>query len=86
MQQHHILHALQRLVRECLAEHAPLAPVHRLVDGVVRVVHALDGGEGIVKIGLAEPLAIAVDVVQAAVRVDGDEVGCRPDMGAVFLM
>jgi hypothetical protein len=52
----------------------------------VRVVHALDGGEGIVEIGLAEPLAMAVDIVQAAIRVDGDEVGCRPDMGSVFLM
>jgi hypothetical protein len=29
---------------------------------------------------------MAVDIVQAAVRVDGDEVGCCPNMGAVFLM
>lgn len=63
MQQHNILHTLQRSFRESLAEHAPLTPMHSLIDRVMRVIHALDGGERVVEIGFLEPLAVAVDIV-----------------------
>ena len=70
MQQHHILHALERSFREGLTEHAPLAPVHGLINCIVRVVHTLDGGERIVKVGFLEPLAVSVDVVESTVAVN----------------
>ena len=86
MQQHHILHTLQRGLRKCLAKHTPLAPVHRLINRIVRVVHSLDGRECVVEIGLLEPLAVAVDIVQTAVGVDRDKVRRDTDVRAVLLV
>jgi hypothetical protein len=63
MQQHHILHALERTLREGLAENTSLAPVNSLINRIVRIIHALDGGERVVEIGFLESLAMAVDIV-----------------------
>lgn len=86
MQQHQILHALQRIVRERLAEHAPFPAMHGLIDDIVGVVHALDGREGVVEVGLFQPLPVAVDVVQALDRVDGDEIRRHAHVRAVLLV
>ena len=84
MQEHDILHGLERMVRERLAQHAPLAPMYGLIDGVVGVVHALDGGEGIVEVGLSGSLSVSVDIVQTLVGVDGHEVRSHPNVRAIF--
>lgn len=55
-----------------------------LINCVVGVVHALDGREGVVEISFLESLAMPVDIVQAAVRVDRDEVRGDTHMRAVF--
>lgn len=50
--QHHVFHALERIVREGVAQDTALLAVHRLVNGIVGVVDALDGGETVVEIRL----------------------------------
>lgn len=86
MQQHHIFHTLQRSLRKGLAKHTPLAPVNRLINRIVRVVHTLDGRERVVEIGLLEPLAVAVDIVQTAVGVDRDKVRRDTNVRTVLLV
>ena len=86
MQEHHILHTLERIVREGLTQHAPLPAVDGLIDGIVGVVHALDGREGVIEVRLLESLTVPVDIMQALVRVDRDEVGGHPDVRAVLCM
>lgn len=86
MQQHHILHALERMIRERLAEHTPLPPMYNLVNRIVRVVNTLDGREGIVKVRFLEPFPVSVDLVEALDGVDGDEVGGYTDVWAVLFM
>ena len=86
MQQHDILHALEGMVRERLAEHPSLPAMHHLINHVVRVVHALDGRECIVEIGLLQPFPMAVDVMEALCGVDGDEIGGYPDVWSVLFM
>ena len=53
------------MIRKGLAQDSSFPAVHDLVNDVVCVVHAFDSGEGIVKIGLLEPLAVSVDVMEA---------------------
>lgn len=86
MEQHHVFHSLECIFREGLAEHSPLATVHGLIDGVMGVVHALDGRESIVEGGFLETLAVSVDVVKATVGVDGDKVRCDTDVGSVLVV
>lgn len=86
MQQHNVLHALERIVRERLAQHAPLAAVNGLIDRIVGVIHALDGREGVVEIRLLEPLPVSVDIMQTLVGVDGDEIRGYPNMRPVLGM
>lgn len=57
------------------------------VDAVVRVVDALDGGEGRVEGPLLQRArggAVAVDGLEGCGGVDGDEVWGEADDGAVF--
>lgn len=84
MQQHDILHALQRVIAKRLAEHAPLPAMQRLVDRIVRVIHPLDGREGVVEIGLLDSLPMTVDVMQTLRSVHGDKVRRDPDVGPVL--
>lgn len=84
MEQHHVFHSLEGIFGESLAEHSPLAAVHCLIDGIVGVVHALDGWESIVEGGFLETLAMSVDIVKTTVGVDGNEVRCDPDVGSVL--
>lgn len=84
MEQHHVFHSLEGILGESLTEHSPLAAVHGLIDGVVGVVHALDGWESIVEGGFLETLAMSVDIVKTTVGVDGDEIRCDPDVGSVL--
>lgn len=84
MQQHHILHPLQRTLRERLAEHTSLASMHRLVNCIVRVVHPLDGWEGVIEIRFLEPFPVPVDVVQSLVCVDRYKIRRDPYMCPVL--
>lgn len=86
MQQHHVLHALERKIRERLAEHTSLPPMHHLVHRIVRVVHALNGRKGVVKVRFLEPFAVAVDLVEALNGVDGNEVGGYADMRTILFV
>ena len=74
------------MIRERLAEHPSLPAMHHLINHVVRVVHALDGRECIVEIGLLQPFPMAVDVMEALCGVDGDEIGGYPDVWSVLFM
>lgn len=67
-----------------MAQDAPLASVDRLINRIVGVVHAFDSWERVVKIRFLEALSVSVDIVQALVTVDGDEIRCNAHMGAVF--
>jgi hypothetical protein len=58
--------------------------MHGLIDGVVRVVHALDGRESIVKSRFLKTLAVPVDIVKSAIGVDGDEIRCDTNVGPVL--
>jgi hypothetical protein len=86
MKQHDILHPLQRIIGESLAKYTPLPSMDELINRIVRIVHTRNGREGIVKIGLAEPVPVPVDLVQALDCVDGDEVRCQTHMWAVALV
>lgn len=74
MEEHHILHPFESIIRESLAKHSSLATMHGFIDRIVRVIHTLDGREGIIEISLLEAFSMPVDVVQSTVRVDGDEI------------
>lgn len=86
MQQHNTFHALQRIIRERLTEHAPLPSMDSLVNRIVGVVHALDSGEGIVEIRLLDPFPMSVDIMQTLVGVDRNKVRRHPHMRAVLGM
>lgn len=58
--------------------------MHGLINCIVRVIHALDGREGIVKVCLLQPLAVSVDVVQAAVGVHRYEVRRYAYVGSIL--
>lgn len=58
-----------------------------LIDRVVSVVDALDGREGLVKVGLAEVTAagaVPVDLLHCRGAVEAHSVGCKSDDGAIF--
>lgn len=86
VQQHNILHSLQRVIRKRLTEHASLAPMHRLINHIVRVVHTLDSSEGVVEVRLLELLPVAVDVMKALRGVHGHEVGRDANVRPVLLV
>jgi hypothetical protein len=52
----------------------------------MRIVHARNGRERIVKVRLAEPISVPVDLVQALDCVYRDEVRCETYMWPVSLM
>lgn len=60
--------------------------MHRLIDRIVCVIHPLDRREGIIEIRLLEPLPMPVNVMQALVGIDRDEVGRYADMRPVLFM
>lgn len=84
MKQHHVLHGLQRRIRERLAKHTSLAPMQRLIDSIVRIVDAFDCGKAVVEVCFLNPLSMAVDIVQAPVTIYRDEVRCHAHMASVF--
>ena len=86
MEEHHVFHSLESILRECLAEDSPLAPVHSLINGVVGVVHALDGRKRIIERGLLQTLAVAIYVVKSTIRVDRDKVRCDPNVGSILVV
>lgn len=63
MEEHHILHPLQSIIRKGLAKNSPFATVHGFINSVVRVIHALDSRESIVKIGLLKAFPVPIDIV-----------------------
>lgn len=60
--------------------------MHSLIDRIMRVIHALDGGECVVEIGFLESLAVAVDIMETTVGVDGDKVRRDTDMRAILFV
>lgn len=84
MEEHNVLHSLQCVFRESLAQHSPFATMHGFIDGIVRVVHALDSRESVVESGFLETLAVPVDIVKSAIGVDGDEIRCDANVGPVL--
>jgi hypothetical protein len=71
------LRLLDGAVGEGVREDAALAGVHVPVPRVVRVGGRMD--EGVVKVGLADVGAEAVDVLQCRVGVEGQAVGAEAD-------
>lgn len=69
-----------------MAKHASLAPVHGLIDGIVRIVDALDSRKPIVEICFLDPLAVAVDIMETTITVDGDEIRCNSYVCAVLFV
>lgn len=74
MEEHHILHALESVLRESLAKYSPFATMHSFINSIVGVIHTLDGGESIVEFGLLKAFPVPVDIVQSTVRVDRDKI------------
>lgn len=86
VEEHDIFHAFQCRVGKRLTKNSPLAAMDKLIDHVVRVVHALDCRKPIVKIGLLEPFPMAVDVMESLHRVDRNEVWRHTHVRAISLM
>lgn len=84
--EHDILHSLESIFRESLAENTSLSTMDGLVDDIVRIVHSLDGRESIVEVRLLDFLSVTVDIMETLDGVDGDEVWSYTDMGAIFLV
>lgn len=70
VEEHDIFHTLQCRVGKRLTENSPLAAMGKLINHVVRVVHAPDGRKPIVKVGLLKPLPMSVDVMESLHGVD----------------
>lgn len=86
MQEHNILHSLQRIIRERLAKHPTLPAMNHLVNCIVCVVDARDGREGVVKVRLSKPVPMAVDLMQALDRIHRNKVRRESHMRAILLM
>ena len=86
MQQHNILHSFERMVRKRLAEHTSLAPMHCLINHIVRIVHTLDGSKGVVEVRLLELLPVAVDVMETLRGVHRHEIRRDANVRPVLLM
>jgi len=83
------LHALERSLAESDREHAPLEAVLEFRDGVVRVVHTLDGRIGGVELALLDVprhVRVAVDALQRGRRIETEHVGCDAHHGSVLLV
>ena len=86
VEQHQVLHSLQRIFRERLAQDTPLASVNHLIDDIVGIVHSLDRRERVVEFALLHLLAVSIDVVQTVNGVDRNKVRSNTDVGAIFPM
>ena len=86
MQEHHIFHCLQRSVREPLAEDTSFPSVQSLVNCIVGVVHSFDRSEAVIEVSFPDILAVSINIMEATVAVDRDEVRCNADMSSVFLV
>lgn len=86
MEEHNVLHSLECVFGESLAQHSSFATMHGFVDSVVRIVHALDRWESIVESRFLEPLAVSVNIVKSAIGVDRDEIRRDANMGTVFVV
>lgn len=69
-----------------MAQDTAFLAVDGFVDCIVSVVDTLDSSEAVVKIGLFEMFAVAVDVAQTFGGVDRDEIRGYTDMGTVLLV
>ena len=74
------------MVGEGLAQDTSFPAMHDLVNDIVCVVHAFDGREGVVEVGLLEPLAMSVDIMEALSSVHRDEVRCHANVRAVLFV
>lgn len=69
-----------------MTQHTALLPMHGLVDNIMSIVHALDGGETVVEIGLLKPFPMAVDVAEALGGIHRDEIGSHAHVRSILLM